>query len=145
MADPEQYRTKEQVAEWRRRDPIENFAGQLIAAGVLSEQERAEMDAAVIARVDEAVAFADESPFPEPASLYDDVYVLGDQLEGWWSVDSRSAGVHRGEEERELDEAELGPHDQYDEAIAAALEGAEEADAEPIDPETGGWIPRGED
>ena len=48
-----------------------------------------------IARVDEAVAFADDSPFPAPESLYDDVYVLGDQVRGWYSVDERSPGVHR--------------------------------------------------
>ena len=33
--------------------------------------------------------------FPAPESLYDDVYVLGDQVRGWYSVDERSAGVHR--------------------------------------------------
>ena len=43
--------------------------------------------------------------FPPPESLYDDIYVLGDQVEGWYSVDERSAGVHRGENERELAEA----------------------------------------
>ena len=31
---------------------------------------------------------------PAPESLYDDVYVLGDQVRGWYSVDERSAGVH---------------------------------------------------
>ena len=38
--------------------------------------------------VDEAVAFADASPFPTPESLYDDVYVLGGQVRGWYSVDT---------------------------------------------------------
>src|SRR3954452_6384852 len=37
MADPEEYRTKEQVEEWRRRDPIETFARRLVAAGILEE------------------------------------------------------------------------------------------------------------
>ena len=46
------------------------------------------MDEEVVAEVDEAVAFADASPHPEPDSLYDDVYVLGDQVRGWWSVDT---------------------------------------------------------
>ena len=39
--------------------------------------------------------FADKSEFPPPESLYDDIYVLGDQVKGWYSVDERSAGVHR--------------------------------------------------
>jgi hypothetical protein len=41
---------------------------------------------------------------PPPESLYDDVYVLGGQVHGWYSVDERSAGVHKGEDERELAE-----------------------------------------
>src|SRR4051795_5859682 len=100
MADPEEYRTKEQVAEWRRRDPIETFGERLVADGVLTGQEREAMDGVVTGRVDEAVQFAEDSPFPAPESLYDDVYVLGDQVQGWYSIDERSAGVHRGEDER---------------------------------------------
>ena len=100
MADPEEYRTKEQVETWRRRDPIATFAGRLVAEGLLSAEERDELDRRAEARVDAAVTFADASPFPEAGSLYDDVYVLGDQVQGWYSIDERSAGVHRGEDER---------------------------------------------
>ncbi len=99
MADPEEYRTKEQVETWRRRDPIATFGERLVAEGVLRAEERAELDRRAQARVDEAVTFADASPFPEASSLYDDVYVLGDQVQGWYSIDERSPGVHRGEDE----------------------------------------------
>jgi pyruvate dehydrogenase E1 component alpha subunit len=99
MADPEEYRTKEQVETWRRRDPIATFGERLVAERVLGSEERDELDRSAQARVDEAVAFADASPFPEASSLYDDVYVLGDQVQGWYSIDERSAGVHRGEDE----------------------------------------------
>jgi pyruvate dehydrogenase E1 component alpha subunit len=102
MADPEEYRTREQVEEWRKRDPIASFGRRLVEEGVLDEAQRAALDREAIERVDEAVAFADASPFPEPESLYDDVYVLGDQVAGWYSVDERSAGVHRGEDERDI-------------------------------------------
>jgi hypothetical protein len=78
------------------------------------------MDEAVVGVVDEAVRFADKSPFPPPESLYDDIYVLGDQVKGWYSVDERSAGVHRGEEERELHERERGPEGAYHEAADQA-------------------------
>ncbi|MEA2371946.1 MAG: pyruvate dehydrogenase component alpha subunit [Solirubrobacteraceae bacterium] len=85
MADPEEYRTKQQVAEWRLRDPIATFGDRLEAAGLLSADERAAIDAAAIARVDAAVAFAEASPEPDPESLYEDVYVLGDQVKGlYW-------------------------------------------------------------
>jgi pyruvate dehydrogenase E1 component alpha subunit len=100
MADPEEYRTKEQVETWRRRDPATTFGDRLVQEGVMSGEQRDELDRRAQARVDEAVAFADASPFPEPASLYDDVYVLGDQVQGWYSIDERSPGVHRGEDER---------------------------------------------
>ena len=52
----------------------------------------------IVKGVDEAVRFADKAKFPPPESLYDDIYVLGDQVKGWYSVDERSAGVHRGRE-----------------------------------------------
>jgi pyruvate dehydrogenase E1 component alpha subunit len=100
MADPEEYRTKEQVETWRRRDPIATFGERLVAEGVSGAEEREQLDRGAQARVDEAVTFADASPFPEPSSLYDDVYVLGDQVQGWYSIDERSPGVHRGEDER---------------------------------------------
>jgi pyruvate dehydrogenase E1 component alpha subunit len=116
MADPEEYRTKEQVEEWRKRDPINTFAERL----ELSEDEVKQLDDAAVKRVDEAVAFADKAGFPAPESLYDHIYVFGDQVQGWYSVDERSAGVHRGEDERSIAEAERGPEGAYHQAVEAA-------------------------
>jgi pyruvate dehydrogenase E1 component alpha subunit len=120
MADPEEYRTKEQVAEWRKRDPIANFADRLVREGVLEQGDPERLDEETIRRVDQAVAFADRSPFPTPESLYDHIYVLGDQVKGWYSVDERSAGVHKGEDERTIHASERGPEDAYHEAVQAA-------------------------
>ena len=128
MADPEEYRTKEQVAEWRKRDPIDAFADRLVGEEIITADDRERLDEDVVARIDKAVQFADHSPFPPPEALYDDIYVLGDQVRGWYSVDERSAGVHRGEEERELSERERGPTGAYDEARDAAQ--AEDAGGE---------------
>jgi pyruvate dehydrogenase E1 component alpha subunit len=86
MADPEQYRTKEEVAQWRARDPIPAFGELLKAEGVIDEDDLARIDSEAVARVDAAVAFADASPFPAPESLYDDVYVLDDAVRGSYSV-----------------------------------------------------------
>ncbi len=86
MADPEEYRSKEEVAGWRERDPIPTFGDLLEHEGILDANARAEIDAQALAQVDEAVAFAEGSPFPSPESLYDDVYVLGDQVHGWYSL-----------------------------------------------------------
>jgi pyruvate dehydrogenase E1 component alpha subunit len=120
MADPEEYRTKEQVAQWRERDPIELFAARLVADGVLDADAVRAMDEAAVARVDEAVAFADGSPFPAPESLYDDVYVLGDQVRGWYSIDERTPGVHRGEHERAMDPADVPAREEYDRHASGA-------------------------
>ncbi len=66
MADPEEYRTKDEVEEWRKRDPIVTFGDRLVAEEVITEDERAELDAAAQQAADDAVAFADASPVPGP-------------------------------------------------------------------------------
>src|SRR5271156_5702574 len=90
MADPEEYRTKEEVAHWRERDPIPAFGALLEREGILDGDARAEIDRDATARVDAAVAFAEDSPYPAPESLYDDVYVLDDQVRGSYSVRTTS-------------------------------------------------------
>jgi pyruvate dehydrogenase E1 component alpha subunit len=101
MADPERYRSREEVAAWRERDPLPVFGSQLKEAGIVTEGQLAEIDAQAMTTVDEAVEFAEASPFPEPESLYDDIYVLGDTSRGWYSVettDDRAAGPAGGED-----------------------------------------------
>lgn len=103
MADPEEYRTKEEVEDWRRRDPLATFPARLVDEGALAREDVDALDRKAVEAVDEAVDFAESSPFPDLDSLYDDVYVIGDQVRpaAWWSTDSRSPDVHRGEQERE--------------------------------------------
>jgi pyruvate dehydrogenase E1 component subunit alpha len=100
-ADPEVYRKKEEVQEWQQRDPIETFAARLLDEGVISdgdlEATREEADRIIV----EAVEFADASPEPPLESLYDHLYVYGEQVPGWYAVDERSPDTHPGEEERD--------------------------------------------
>jgi TPP-dependent pyruvate/acetoin dehydrogenase alpha subunit len=103
-ADPEVYREKEEVEEWQRKDPIENFARRLIEEQVLSEDEIQELRDEADQTVTEAVEFADNSPEPPLDSLYDHLYVLGDQVPGWYGVDERSPDSHAAEEERRASE-----------------------------------------
>ena len=97
-ADPEVYREKDEVEEWRAKDPIEAFAKRCIDEDVISEddlekiRERAESD------VLDAVKFADESPEPPLETMYESLYVLGDTM-GWYAVDERTPEPHRGEHE----------------------------------------------
>jgi pyruvate dehydrogenase E1 component alpha subunit len=101
-ADPEVYRTKEEVEEWRKKDPVKVFRDRLLADGVLSEDDVSELRERIERRVTEAVEFADASPEPPLESLYDHLYVIGDQVPGWYAVDERTPEPHRGEEERRV-------------------------------------------
>jgi pyruvate dehydrogenase E1 component alpha subunit len=92
MADPEDYRTTEEVAQWRERDPIPAFGNLLEREGVLTAEQREQIDRDAIQRVEEAVEFAERSPFPDPSSLYDDVYVLDEQVHGHYHGTARTAG-----------------------------------------------------
>jgi hypothetical protein len=101
MADPEEYREKEEVEEWRKRDPIEHFKQRLVDEKVIKDEDADKLDEEVVGIIDKATEFADNSPFPELDSLYDDIYVVGDQVKGWYSVDERAPEPHRGERERD--------------------------------------------
>jgi hypothetical protein len=101
-ADPEIYRDEAEVEEWRQRDPIATLSARLRDAGVIDEPALEEIGKRVEARVAEAVEFADNSPEPALESLYDDLYVFGDQVRGWYAVDERTPQPHRGEREREV-------------------------------------------
>jgi pyruvate dehydrogenase E1 component alpha subunit len=99
-ADPEVYRDKEEVEEWQRKDPIESFAKRLTKDKVLTAKDVDEIREEADRTVTDAVEFADNSPEPPLDSLYDHLYVLGDQVPGWYGVDERSPDSHAAEEER---------------------------------------------
>jgi pyruvate dehydrogenase E1 component alpha subunit len=132
MADPEQYRSKEEVAQWRERDPLPAFAELLEREGLIDETEQERIDAAAIARVDAAVAFADSSPFPAPESLYDDVYVLGGESQGWYSVQTaagQAPGGPSGPEgagDREDEGAQPSANDEIPQQLTHALAAGED-------------------
>ena len=74
MADPEFYRTKEEVQQWRARDPIVLFEQQLRDWGLIDDAAIKRLQDEVEAVVNEAERFAEESPAPDPSTLYDNVY-----------------------------------------------------------------------
>ena len=74
MADPEEYRTKEEVEEWRRRDPILNFRKRLADEGIVSEEDADALDEQAIKAVDEAVEFAKLSPAPDAQTAFEDLH-----------------------------------------------------------------------
>jgi pyruvate dehydrogenase E1 component alpha subunit len=100
-ADPEVYREKEEVEEWRKKDPVAMFRDRLLAEGVISEEEVDEMRDRIESVVTDAVEFADASPEPPLDTLYDNLYMVGDQVPGWYAVDERAPQPFAGERERE--------------------------------------------
>jgi TPP-dependent pyruvate/acetoin dehydrogenase alpha subunit len=74
MFDPELYRSKEEVQDWKKRDPIPRFARWLQDAGLLHEVdlERIEKDVARV--IEEATAFAEAAPWEPAEDLLRDVY-----------------------------------------------------------------------
>jgi TPP-dependent pyruvate/acetoin dehydrogenase alpha subunit len=74
MYDPELYRSKEEVAEWKRRDPIALFGRRLRDDGSLSDAVLAEIERDVAAEVEAAVEFAEAAPTEPVEDLLTDVY-----------------------------------------------------------------------
>jgi len=74
VADPGTYRTKEEVEEWRKRDPIPRMESYLKDNDMIANDDIKAIRTETDARVQEAVDFAESSPFPPPDALYEDVY-----------------------------------------------------------------------
>ncbi|HLK09790.1 MAG TPA: pyruvate dehydrogenase (acetyl-transferring) E1 component subunit alpha [Candidatus Binatia bacterium] len=74
MADPELYRSKREVEEWKGRDPIAALAGRLRAGGRLDDAGLSALEAEVAAEVAAAVAFAEAAPWEPVEGLLDDVH-----------------------------------------------------------------------
>jgi pyruvate dehydrogenase E1 component alpha subunit len=74
MSDAQKYRTKEEVEEYRKIDPITQVKDIILAENYATEEELAEVLVDVKARVKECEDFAESSPFPEKNVMYDAVY-----------------------------------------------------------------------
>ncbi|HEV8424983.1 MAG TPA: pyruvate dehydrogenase (acetyl-transferring) E1 component subunit alpha [Actinomycetes bacterium] len=74
VVDPARYRSKEEVEQGRAKDPVVAFRARLIQTGTLDEAAVGELEAEVEREVQQAIDFADASPDPDVAELFDDVY-----------------------------------------------------------------------
>jgi pyruvate dehydrogenase E1 component alpha subunit len=74
VVDPARYRTREEKDRLKTADPLAKFGLELEEAGVLDAEAREKLDAEVTAEVDDAAAFADESPHPDVSTLFDYTY-----------------------------------------------------------------------
>jgi pyruvate dehydrogenase E1 component alpha subunit len=78
MSDPAKYRTKEEVEEYKQRDPLERVKATILKLNYASEAWFDEIEKKTEDIVNDAVEFSENSPFPEPEALYEDVYVQSD-------------------------------------------------------------------
>ncbi|MEO1655973.1 MAG: pyruvate dehydrogenase (acetyl-transferring) E1 component subunit alpha, partial [Bacteroidota bacterium] len=78
MSDPAKYRTKEELESYKAQDSIEQVKKTLLDKKYASEEQLKEIDQQLKAKVEEAVNFAESSPYPEVKEAYEDVYVQKD-------------------------------------------------------------------
>ncbi len=72
--DPQIYREPGELEAWQARDPVPAFRAELLASGLFEEAELADMEAAVQAQLDEAVAFAAAAPIPAAEEALQGIY-----------------------------------------------------------------------
>jgi acetoin:2,6-dichlorophenolindophenol oxidoreductase subunit alpha len=65
---------KQLFDEWEKLDPITRLRSRMLANGWADEADLAEVRAGILREIDEAVEWAEQSPYPDPASLLEDVY-----------------------------------------------------------------------
>ncbi len=76
MYDADRYRPKEEIAMWKKRDPIDRLAAEMRRASMIDDATIAELASSVEAEIAEAVAFAERGPLEPLEDLEKDVYVL---------------------------------------------------------------------
>lgn len=74
MSDPQKYRSKEEVEEYKQRDPIEQVKHTILTKKIATEKELEAIDQKVNAQVEESVKFAEESNYPDPSEAMKDIY-----------------------------------------------------------------------
>ncbi len=78
VSDAEPYRTKEEVKEWRKNDPIDSVMRTILENGFATEAELEAIDEKIEAEIEDSVAFANASPLPPASELWTDNYAEDD-------------------------------------------------------------------
>ncbi|MCM3874709.1 MAG: pyruvate dehydrogenase (acetyl-transferring) E1 component subunit alpha [Pyrinomonadaceae bacterium] len=74
MSDPGNYRTRAEIEKHQERDPVMLFSSTLKEKGIIDDAAFAAMEKSVAAEVEQSLRFAEESPLPDVAELYTDIY-----------------------------------------------------------------------
>jgi len=78
MSDPQKYRSKEEVEEYKMRDPVEVTRQRILDKKYANEKELEAMEESIEEEIKACVKFAEESPFPDDAAVYEDIYMQQD-------------------------------------------------------------------
>ena len=78
MSDPAKYRSKEEVEEYKLKDPVEVIRKKILEKNFATEQQLEEIDNGVKLEIEECVKFAEESPYPDNDELLKDIYAQQD-------------------------------------------------------------------
>lgn len=78
MSDPQKYRTKEEVEEYKQRDPVESVKATILEKKLATDKDLEAIDAKIAAIVEESVKFAEESPYPDASEALTDIYEQAD-------------------------------------------------------------------
>ncbi len=78
VSDPANYRTKEELHHYMEQDPIATLEETILTNQIATEEELLIIKDRIKAEIDDAIKFAEESPFPDPSELYSDNYVQED-------------------------------------------------------------------
>jgi pyruvate dehydrogenase E1 component alpha subunit len=78
MSDPAKYRSKEEVEEYKQRDPIEVVKKAILEKGFATEKDLEAIDQRILQVVEESVKFAEESKYPDPSEALKDIYAQQD-------------------------------------------------------------------
>ncbi len=77
VGDPANYRTKEEEAEWKKKDPVVRYERYLLSSKALKEDEAGRIRGEIMAELHQALEFARKSPRPSPKDVFRYVYAEG--------------------------------------------------------------------
>ncbi len=75
ISDPQKYRSKEEVDEYKQQDPIHKVVTTILENKYATQEELSVIDERINLVVEESVKFAEESPWPDDSEVYKDVYI----------------------------------------------------------------------
>jgi len=78
VSDPAKYRTKEEVEEYKQKDPVKITEKRILENNIASEEEVKEIQGKIKNEIQEALDFAEASDYPDPSELYSDNYLQED-------------------------------------------------------------------